>query len=54
MTGEKFGAQQTVTLGLIDEAAEDSQLNNHMTQLITALKKQPCRYAGTQTVNTGY
>ncbi|MDX2350500.1 MAG: enoyl-CoA hydratase/isomerase family protein [Porticoccus sp.] len=39
ITGEKFGAQQAVTLGLIDEAVEYSQLNNHITQLITALLK---------------
>jgi methylglutaconyl-CoA hydratase len=39
MTGETFGTEQAVTLGLIDEAVEGSQLNNHITQLITALLK---------------
>ncbi|HEB28624.1 MAG TPA: enoyl-CoA hydratase/isomerase family protein [Porticoccus sp.] len=37
MTGEKFEAQQAVDLGLINEAVEETQLDNTIAQLITTL-----------------
>ena len=37
MTGEKFEAQQAVELGLINEAVEETQLDNTIAQLINTL-----------------